>query len=68
MPSNQGGYDKPFHSMSVPMGRNKEQMDEFSMLSQAYKAIEKARKSAAGKMKPAGGNGAKVVSQPRPAV
>lgn len=41
-----GGYDKPYYSGDVRMGRNKELTDDFTLRKQAAEAIDKSRKSA----------------------
>ena len=68
MPGINGGYDSPSHAGSTRMGRNKEIVDDFSLLQQAHVATDRARKSTAdGPMRPSIGNGhdgKKVVTEP----
>lgn len=44
MPEN-GGYDRPYHSGDVRMGRNKEITDDFTLRKQAEEVIANSRKS-----------------------
>ena len=66
MPGNKGGYDVPYHAGSVPLGRNKEITDDFSLLGQVHEAVAKARTSTKSGPLRAGdyGTGKKVVTDP----
>lgn len=44
MASQLGGYDTPYYAGAVRMGRNKEIVDDFTLLAQAHEAIARSRK------------------------
>lgn len=58
------GYDNPSFAGSTPMGRNKEITSNDTFEVQAHEAIERARKSAKGKLAAMYERPTKVVTDP----